>query len=165
MNKVLGFIIALLLIIVGIFAWLLFAPKINNTNTVSRQPVVPPPAQAAPAPLHERVSVTSPKSGATVAASFDVTGEAPGSWYFEAVFPIEVVAPAGVDNDQLVIARAQGQAQSDWMTNNLVPFAATVTIDTPYHGYHGPATLVLLRDNPSGLPENDDSLEVQITIQ
>ena len=32
-------------------------------------------------------------------------------------------------------------------------------------GYTGAATLVLKRDNPSGLPENDASVVVPITIQ
>jgi len=32
-------------------------------------------------------------------------------------------------------------------------------------GYTGPATLILIRDNPSGLPEHDDSLPIPIVIR
>ncbi len=88
--------------------------------------------------------------------SFTVTGEAPGNWYFEASFPIQVR-----DKDNNKIGQTTGQAQSDWMTTEQVPFKADIAIE----GYSGPATLVLLRDNPSGMPENDDSLEIPIVIQ
>jgi len=56
----------------------------------------------------------------------------------------------------------QMQAKGDWMTTDLVNFTADITID---QAYSGPATLVLLKDNESGLPQNDDSLEIPITIQ
>lgn len=108
-------------------------------------------------PLDTRVVVHSPVENATVGQTFAITGEAPGNWYFEAVFPIQVR-----DKDNNKIGQTQGQAQSDWMTTSQVPFSATMTLDTVYHG---PGTLVLLRDNPSGLPENDDSLEVPIVVQ
>jgi len=42
-----------------------------------------------------------------------------------------------------------------------VPFTAQVTVED----YSGPATLVLLKDNPSGLPENDDSVSFSVVIQ
>ena len=61
-----------------------------------------------------------------------------------------------------VLANAQGRAQGEWTTDAQVPFTATVTLGSPYHG---PATLVLLKDNESGLPQNDDSFEVPIVIQ
>ncbi|MDZ4227165.1 MAG: Gmad2 immunoglobulin-like domain-containing protein [Patescibacteria group bacterium] len=109
------------------------------------------------APLHESVFVSSPQEGATVGHSFLVVGEAPGSWYFEASFPIKVTGEGGN-----TIGMAVAQAQGDWMTTELVPFSAAITTDA---SYTGPATVALLRDNPSGLPENDDSLEIGIVIR
>lgn len=110
-----------------------------------------------PKPLHELVHVISPLPGQTVSHSLAVTGEAPGNWYFEATFPIRVTTPAGD-----VIGSGQCKAQSDWMTTSQVPFTATITLQS---SYTGPATIVLMRDNPSGLPQNDDSLEIPISIQ
>ncbi|MBV9159311.1 MAG: hypothetical protein JO019_01805, partial [Candidatus Kaiserbacteria bacterium] len=46
-------------------------------------------------------------------------------------------------------------------TTGQVTFTAQVSIS----GYKGPATLVLSKDNPSGLPQNDDSVSIPITIQ
>ncbi len=86
-----------------------------------------------------------------------VAGSAPGNWFFEASFPIQVR-----DKDNNKIAQGVAQAQGEWMTTEQVSFTSTITLSTPYSG---PATLVLMRDNPSGLPENDDALEIPIVIQ
>jgi len=108
------------------------------------------------APLHTRVVVTTPAQNAVVSKTFAISGEVPGNWYFEASFPIQVL-----DASNTAIGQGIAQAQSDWMTTEQVPFVAAITVDS----YTGPATLVLLRDNPSGLPENDDSVRIPITIQ
>ncbi len=88
---------------------------------------------------------------------FDVVGQAPGNWYFEASFPVQVR-----DEEGNVVGRAVAQAQGDWMTTGAVPFTASVTIDA---AYHGAANLILLKDNPSGLPEHDDAVEISIVIE
>jgi hypothetical protein len=109
------------------------------------------------AALHDRVVVDAPKSGQTVFQSFTVTGKAPGGWYFEASFPIKVVDPQGN-----TIAQGPATALSDWMTTADVAFKADLKIT---NNYHGPATLVLMNDNPSGMPENQDSISIPIVIQ
>ncbi len=153
-------IIGVLFIVIVVLAWVLFA----SPTPVSAPTVIPPTEEAkstptptaSSEPLHARVSVTSPKSGALVGKTFTVSGFAPGPWFFEASFPIQVR-----DNENSKIGQGIAQAQGDWMTTGLVPFSVTITVNN----YSGPAMLVLLRDNPSGLPENDDSFEIPIVIQ
>lgn len=152
-------IIVILFIIIVALAWVLFA----SPTLVAAPTVTPPSEEKNPRtsssdsePLHTRVTVTEPRSGASVGKTFTVSGSAPGNWFFEASFPIQVR-----DTENSKIGQAIAQAQSDWMTTELVPFTATITVSN----YSGPATLVLLRDNPSGLPENDDALEIPISIQ
>lgn len=106
--------------------------------------------------LEVRVVVDTPASGATVGQTFTVTGKAPGPWYFEASFPIEVR-----DSNGTVVGQGIATALSDWMTVDDVNFEADVTMN----GYTGPATLVLMRDNPSALPENDASVSIPVIIQ
>lgn len=145
-------ILVLLVVIVGLM-WILFAtPARVEAPTATSTP----PAATSTQPLSTRVVVTSPKERAKVGKTFTVSGEAPGPWYFEASFPIKVV-----DANNNFIGSSIAHAQGDWMTTGQVPFTATVTVE----GYSGPAILVLLRDNPSGMPENDDSVSVAITIQ
>lgn len=103
------------------------------------------------------IVVDLPFPGAVTGKEFSVTGKARGTWYFEASFPIEVV-----DMDGKLITVGIAQAQDEWMTENFVPFIAPIRIPP---GYTGPATLVLRKDNPSGLPEHDASISFPITIE
>jgi len=103
------------------------------------------------------IRVTNPTPGAVVGKPITVMGEARGNWYFEASFPIEVRNSAGA-----VIATGIAQAQGEWMTENFVPFVATVQIPA---NYIDEAVLVLMNDNPSGMPENARSMSFPITIE
>jgi hypothetical protein len=155
-------IVILFLIIIGL-AWLLF---VTPTPTDNGQNATSTPGQTdtntgtssgtTSGALHDRVVVDAPKSGQTVFQSFTITGKAPGNWYFEATFPIKVVDPQGN-----TVASGIGNALSDWMTTEDVAFTADIKVAN----YAGPATLVLMKDNPSGLPENEDSVSIPITIK
>lgn len=153
-------IVVLLLVVVGVLAWMLYATPVvaptietaTSTGALNDDADITPTTGA----LHERVRVTAPESGQPVFQNFSVTGEAPGNWYFEASFPIKIVDPNGN-----TVATGIATALTEWMTTEQVPFKADITVAS----YTGPATLVLLRDNPSGLPENDDSLSIPIVIQ
>lgn len=98
-----------------------------------------------------------PPPGAVVGKSFRVSGQARGNWYFEASFPVEVL-----DKDGKRLAITPAQAQGEWMTTNFVPYLATITVP---ESYIGPATVVLHKDNPSGLPAYDASASYRITIE
>jgi len=103
------------------------------------------------------ITVQTPFPGAVTGKEFSVEGRARGTWYFEASFPIELH-----DKDGKILATAIAQAQSDWMTEDFVPFKVQITAP---QSYIGPATLVLKKDNPSGLPEHDASMSIPITVE
>ncbi|MEX0933373.1 MAG: Gmad2 immunoglobulin-like domain-containing protein, partial [Candidatus Paceibacterota bacterium] len=104
------------------------------------------------------IRLDNPRPGDTLFhnQSYALSGEARGHWFFEASFPFQILSNEG---DELFAHYAT--AQGEWMTENFVPFTTEFTLDTEYVG---PATLVLKRDNPSGLPENDDELIVPVVI-
>ena len=145
-------ILVLTAVVIGL-SWILLAvpaPVEAPTATTT------PPVATSTLPLSARVVVTSPKPNAEVGKTFVVSGNAPGNWFFEGSFPIKVV-----DSNNNFVGSGIAQAQGEWMTTEQVTFTSTITID----GYSGPATVVLLRDNPSGMPENDDSVSVSVVIQ
>lgn len=151
-----------LVIIIGLIAWSLVTggrrvPEVAAPATTTPKTTAHAEEPQSAAPLSARVSVTAPAEGSPVGQSFAVEGKAPGNWFFEASFPIQVRSEAGD-----ILARSHGQAKGEWMTTNLVPFTASITLSS---AYHGPALLILMRDNPSGLPENDDSVSIPITIK
>lgn len=105
----------------------------------------------------ENIIVDLPFPGAVTGKVFSVIGKARGSWYFEASFPVKVLDAKGD-----MLAQGVAQAQSDWMTADFVPFKADIKIpDT----YIGKARLVLEKDNPSGLKENNASMSFDFTIE
>ncbi len=105
----------------------------------------------------DTILVDTPQPSQTVGKTFDISGKARGPWYFEASFPVEVQ-----DKDGKVIGQNHANANGEWMTNEFVPFTATVTLA---EDYVGPATLILKKDNPSGESANDASVSFPIVIQ
>jgi len=103
------------------------------------------------------IQATNPAPNQQITSPLTITGQAVGGWYFEASFPVELF---DVSNNML--ASGVAQAQSNWMTTNFVPFAATLNFAAQPANSAG--TLVLSKDNPSGLPQNDDSLTVPVTF-
>ena len=154
------FLIIVVIIIVALLGgWYL-------ANRHSTEDTTPTPSEDTSAAVHieynnadsNLIQVLSPSAGATIASStFVVSGKARGSWYFEASFPLEVVSATGTQ-----LLQKSVQAGGDWMIADFVPFSATTTLPS---WYHGPATLILHNDNPSGLPENEKSVSIPIVIQ
>lgn len=104
------------------------------------------------------VKVDHPKANALVGSPLIVTGEARGTWFFEASLPLKLV-----DEEGTVIAEGPAQAQGEWMTEEFVPFAASLRfIRTPKSET---GTLIVSKDNPSGLPENDKSISVPVRFK
>lgn len=102
------------------------------------------------------IVIDNPRPNQRVSSPLLITGRARGNWYFEASFPIKIVDANGL---QLGIVPAQ--AIGDWMTTEFVPFTTTLTFTTPTTAT---GTLILQKDNPSGLPEHDDALEIPIVF-
>jgi len=102
----------------------------------------------------EMIKLASPKPGDTVSSPLLIKGEARGTWYFEASFPVKLL-----DADGNIIAVHYAQAQGEWMTEEFVPFTSELIFDTPQTET---GTLILQKDNPSGLEENDASIEIPV---
>ncbi|MFZ2484494.1 MAG: Gmad2 immunoglobulin-like domain-containing protein, partial [Minisyncoccia bacterium] len=101
-----------------------------------------------------------PRPNQEIASPLVITGEARGYWFFEASFPVMLV-----DWDGRIIAQGIATAKDEWMTENFVPFEATLTFTVDPNVYSKRGSLILQKDNPSGLPEHDDALEIPITYK
>lgn len=103
------------------------------------------------------IKVELPFPGAVTGKEFSVIGQARGNWFFEASFPIDLL-----DKDGNILVQTYATAQGEWMTTEFVSFKGE--IKAPIN-YIGPATLVLKKDNPSGLAEHDASISFPITVE
>lgn len=104
------------------------------------------------------IRVDAPAPGGVVTSPLVMTGDARGTWYFEASFPVELQ-----DADGNVIAQSYAQAQGEWMTEDFVPFASTMTFTVPSGVTEG--VVYLRKDNPSGLPEYDDAAYFPVSFE
>jgi hypothetical protein len=104
------------------------------------------------------IILDEPKPGDIIESPLTLRGKARGTWYFEATFPVVLT-----DRDGKIIAQWYAQADGDWMTEEFVPFEGTLEFEKPEFGERG--TLILRKDNPSGLPEHDDALEIPVFFE
>src|SRR3989344_944214 len=102
------------------------------------------------------IQVDAPKAYAVIASPLTVTGKARGSWYFEASFPVRLLDANGTE-----LAVTPAQAKGEWMTEDFVPFEATLTFNTPTTKT---GTLILHNDNPSGDPAYDKEIRIPVTF-
>lgn len=154
-NFLSWFLIILFIIVVIWFFWSerTLAPSVSETPTQNGESMEKLPADMANN-ASQMVELTSPLPSQFV-SPVTLTGRARGPWYFEASFPIELR-----DSNNAVIVTAIAQAQGDWMTENWVPFTATLSFPAQPIGSTG--SLVLKKDNPSGEPQNDASLVIPV---
>lgn len=105
------------------------------------------------------IHINSPRPGEVVSSPLTITGEARGYWFFEASFPVFLT-----DWDGKIIAQGIATAKDEWMTTEFVPYEAKLTFNVDKNSYSNRGTLILKKDNPSGLPEHDDALEIPVVF-
>jgi hypothetical protein len=147
MKKIIYYIFGSLTIIILLIAGAGFI-KFNFTD--SGDIILPAENQ-----LEDKISLFTPLANTVITSPLIIKGEARGPWFFEASFPVFLT-----DWDGLIIAQGIAQAQGDWMTTDYVPFTATLNFTKPSYGATG--SLILKKDNPSGLSQYDDALEITV---
>ena len=114
----------------------------QNFSSISNMPIV----------------VSYPLDNQEVSSPIKITGKARGSWFFEAVFPIQLI-----DIEGNIITSTFATAQSDWMTSDFVNFTANVEYDKTLNS--GPALIILSKDNPSDNPDFDQSIFIPVVLK
>ena len=119
----------------------------------SSVPVVAPEV-VPPASKDDLIVVDAPLPNALVESPLVISGRARGTWYFEASFPVKLYDAAGT-----LLSVTPAQADGEWMTEAYVPFSVTLTFAAPTTPT---GTLVLEKDNPSGLPQHANELRIPV---
>jgi len=104
------------------------------------------------------IRADSPRPNQAIESPLIIGGEARGYWFFEADFPVVLT-----NWDGLIIAEGIARTKKEWMTEDFVQFEARLEFEKPQNSNKG--TLILRKDNPSGLPENDDALEIPVIFK
>lgn len=115
---------------------------------------------------NDLIRVDEPVRMSVISSPLTFRGQARGSWFFEAVFPVVLVNWDGV-----IIAETEAKAvldpsdpNSTWMTEDFVAFEGTIEFTEPSweDDFSKRGALIFQKSNPSDLPENDDALEIPI---
>jgi hypothetical protein len=168
MINIMRKIILLLLVLIAVFLGWKYWPAAT--------PIEEPVVEEVPADIAEHILsksdlivVTDPKPMSVITSPLTVRGEARGAWFFEGDFPIMVV-----DWDGRIIAQWYASfvhdptdPNSTWMTTEFVPFEGTLEFVTPVGGesFNNRGWIIFQKDNPSGLSEHDDALEIPIFFE
>lgn len=104
--------------------------------------------------MSDLIAVDAPRPNEIVKSPLTITGKARGAWYFEASFPVKIV-----DVNNNLLGQIPAQAQGDWMTEDFVPFRATIEFSAPATAT---GSLLLKNDNPSGLQEDNKRLIIPV---
>ncbi len=102
------------------------------------------------------IRINTPRPNQLIKSPIEIAGQARGYWFFEGDFPARLVDANG---EELGIAIAK--TSSSWMTEDFVFFEATLEFEIPTTKK---GTLILEKDNPSGLPENADELRIPVNF-
>lgn len=102
------------------------------------------------------ITVDYPVANQKISSPVQISGQARGSWYFEAEFPIELVDENGVS-----LGTSIAKAQGEWMTEDFVPFNSELSFSAPTTKT---GRLIVKNANPSDLPENSKELVIPVTF-
>ena len=104
------------------------------------------------------ILLESPLPGAAVSSPLTIKGQARGAWFFEGDFPVILLNSQGKK-----IAESYATAKGEWMTQDFVEFEGSISFNSGISGRRG--TLVLKKDNPTGLAQFDDKLEIPVSFK
>jgi hypothetical protein len=86
-----------------------------------------------------------------------IEGEARGTWFFEATFPIKLIDVHGN-----IIVEYYAYTEEEWMTEDFINFTAIIEFDDPGTDT---GTLLLIRNNPSDIREHDAQVEIPVRFR
>ncbi len=135
------------------------APQVNGpTSDSDHGSTVPTPGltQDMEATFSKEALVVAPKQNEVIKSPLEIKGNVVGPWFFEGSLPVKLV-----DADENIIVSGQARAEGDWMTVKPVPFNGSLEFSTmATSGY-----LIISKDNPSGLKENDGFIKIPVKFK
>lgn len=103
------------------------------------------------------IRIDNPRPNQVISSPLKISGQAKGTWFFEGDLPIKLL-----DEDNNILAEGFVTAQGEWMSENFVPFETEINFVMPNTTK---GTLILSKNNPSGLAKNDDQLIVPVKFK
>ena len=106
---------------------------------------------------NDLIFLDSPLPRANISSPLTIKGRARGTWFFEGDFPVILL-----DAQYKKIAESYATAKDEWMTEDFVDFEGTLKFKGSVSGQKG--TLILRKDNPTGLTKFDNFLAIPVNF-
>ncbi len=103
------------------------------------------------------IIVNQPGLGAVISSPVVVNGQAPGTWFFEAVLPMSIETAAGE-----VLAEEIFVTDQDWMTEELIDFSLDIEFDTADTNL---GSLKIIKNDVSDIPRNKNFFYLPVRFQ
>jgi hypothetical protein len=107
--------------------------------------------------LSDFIIVDSPQPDQIITSPLLIEGQARGTWFFEASFPIRLL-----DAEGNIITEHYAQTEEEWMTEEFISFSSLLEFEAPAADS---GTLILIKDNPSDIREYDAQLEIPVRFR
>ena len=154
-SKLNTFLLFVLIIVLAYTLWFMMGTRIpkDEVNNIQDEEVTLPAMEGN---VEDLISFSiAPNS--TISGIRSYRGSIKGGYFFEANILINIT-----DVNGNYLLQSNAVATSDWMTADPVEFEGFVDFrNLP----KGPAYFQIHNDNASGLPENDKSISIPITIE
>lgn len=146
-------VLGIITIIIAIGASV-FQKRIVPTNNDYQSQDRETQLSSSPAQTNQNIIIDNLADGQNITLPMTVTGTVK-NWFFEGSFPVFLKDDQG---NELAIALASSPV--DWMTADPIPFTVTL----PVVNYTGPGTITFKKDNPSGEPQFDEEVVVNVVF-
>lgn len=103
----------------------------------------------------DSIKIQHPRPRGEISSPLRVSGKARGSWYVEGQFSFRVVTDSGKK-----LAEGLVSSQSNWMTDDFVPFRGSLHFERPAGTETG--QVIFESANPSGKPELQKTAAVEV---
>lgn len=114
----------------------------------------------------ELIVVESPSPLTTIESPLSFSGKARGQWFFEGSFSVLLT---DWDGRIIAVGNAMVDESDNWMTEDFAGFNGSLSFENPSFEdgaeFSKRGTLIFEKSNPSGLPANDEALEIPIRFE
>jgi len=107
--------------------------------------------------LSDQIIVFTPLPDQLITSPLIITGEARGTWFFEANFPVSLL-----DSNENVLALHYAATEEEWMTEDFISFTATIKFEDPETAT---GFLILDKNNPSDIRGYDAQIIIPVRFK
>lgn len=141
----------------SLLAFILLVVNLSIKNKILPETPIPSVTPTPTVKARQRPTPNLYLANDSISSPVTIKGEVPPGWMFEGSFPVLLT-----DSDGVILYQTKGVEiiPGSWQSGENASFSATLKFNTTKKE----GLIVLKKDNPSGLSENDDSYSTSVKL-